>query len=102
MSTRRQRRAQLRALECLAYSSTVSYLRARNDYDVQAKILLEHLRPLLHISPSRHMAELRRVLNDDELQRLVSIKHLGETNLKQKWIELEEKEETPVTTTVTN
>ncbi|CAF3345992.1 unnamed protein product [Rotaria sp. Silwood2] len=33
---RRQKRAQLRALECLAYSSTLFYLRAQNDYDQQA------------------------------------------------------------------
>ena len=93
MSKRRQKRAQLRAIECLAYSSTLSYLRAQNDYDAQAKYIIEHLRPLLHISPHRHLAELKRVLNDEELERLVSLKHLGESNLKQKWTELESNEE---------
>ena len=93
MSQRRQRRAQLRAIECLAYSSTLSYLRAQNDYDTQAKYIIDHLRPLLHISPHRHLAELKRILNDEELERLVSLKHLGESNLKQKWTELESNEE---------
>ena len=93
MSSRRQKRAQLRALECLAYSSTLSYLRAQNDYDKQAKHLIEHLRPLLHISTPRHLAELKRIIHDEELERLASFKHFGESNLKHKWIELEEKEE---------
>jgi inactivated superfamily I helicase len=93
MSKRRQKRAQLRALECLAYASTLSYLRSQNDYDKEAKYILEHLRPLLHISSHRHLAELKRIVNDEELERLGSLKHLGESNLKNKWIELEEKEE---------
>ena len=93
MSKRRQKRAQLRALECLAYSSTLSYLRSQNDYDKEAKYILEHLRPLLHISSHRHLAELKRIINDEELERLVSLKHLGENNLKHKWIEYEEKED---------
>ncbi|CAF0857257.1 unnamed protein product [Rotaria sp. Silwood1] len=93
MSNRRQKRAQLRALECLAYSTTLSYLRAQNDYDKDAKYIIEHLRPLLHISTHRHLAELKRIINDEELERLVSIKHIGENNLKHKWIELEEKED---------
>lgn len=93
MSTRRQKRAQLRAMEYLAYASTLSYLRAQNDYDKDAKAILEHLRPLLHISSHRHLAELKRALNDEELDRLVSGKHLGESHLKQKWTELEEKED---------
>lgn len=93
MSNRRQKRAQLRALECLAYSTTLSYLRAQNDFDKDAKYIIEHLRPLLHISSHRHLAELKRIVNDEELERLVSSKHLGESNLKHKWIELEEKED---------
>jgi len=93
MSKRRQKRAQLRALECLAYSSTLSYLRSQNDYDKETKYILEHLRPLLHISSHRHLAELKRIINDEELERLESLKHIGETNLKYKWIELEEKED---------
>ncbi|CAF0947142.1 unnamed protein product [Adineta ricciae] len=91
-SRRRQKRAQLRAMESLAYSSTLSYLRAHNDYDQDAKQIIEHLRSLLHISSHRHLAELKRIINDEELERLVSLKHLGESHLKQKWIELEEKE----------
>jgi hypothetical protein len=93
MSTRRQKRAQLRAMECLAYSSTLSYLRTQNDYDKQAKSIIEHLRPLLHISSHRHLAELKRLINDEELECLASLKHFGESNLKHKWIELEEKED---------
>jgi hypothetical protein len=93
MSKRRQKRAQLRALECLAYSSALSYLRAQNDYDKEAKYILGHLRPLLHISSHRHLAELKRVINDEELERLISVKHLGENNLKHKWIEYEDKED---------
>jgi hypothetical protein len=93
MSKRRQKRAQLRALECLAYSSTLSYLRSQNDYDKETKYILEHLRSLLHISSHRHLAELKRIINDEELERLGSLKHIGETNLKYKWIELEEKED---------
>ena len=91
-SRRRQKRAQLRAMESLAYSSTLSYLRAHNDYDQDAKQIIEHLRSLLHISSHRHLAELKRIINDEDLERLVSLKHLGENHLKQKWIELEEKE----------
>jgi hypothetical protein len=93
MSKRRQKRAQLRALECLAYSSTLSYLRSQNDYDKETKYILEHLRSLLHISSHRHLAELKRIINDEELERLGSLKYIGETNLKHKWIELEEKED---------
>ncbi|CAF0957290.1 unnamed protein product [Adineta steineri] len=93
MSSRRQKRAQLRAMECLAYSSTLSCLRAQNDYDQQSKYIIEHLRPLLHISSHRHLAELKRIINDEELERLASLKHFGESNLKHKWIELEEKED---------
>ncbi|CAF4244315.1 unnamed protein product, partial [Rotaria sordida] len=48
MSNRRQKRAQLRALE---------------------------IRPLSHISSHRHLAELKRILNDEELQDSVSLKH---------------------------
>lgn len=93
MSKRRQKRAQLRALECLAYSSTLSYLRSQNDSAKETKYLLEHLRTLLHISPHRHLAELKRVINDEEFERLSSCKHLGECHLKQKWMEYEEQEE---------
>ena len=93
MSSRRQKRAQLRALECLAYSTTLSYLRAQNDYDKEAKYIIEHLRSLLHISSHRHLAELKRIINDEELERLVSLKHFGESNLKHKWMEFEEKED---------
>jgi hypothetical protein len=91
--SRREKRARLRALECLAYSSILSYLRAENDYDGKAETIVEHLRPLLHISPHRHLAELRRILNDEELERLASLKHFGQSHLKEKWTELEEKEE---------
>lgn len=94
MSKRRQKRAQLRALECLAYSSTLSYLRSTaNDCEKDTKYLLEHLRTLLHISPHRHLAELKRVINDEEFERLSACKHLGECHLKQKWIDYEEQEE---------
>jgi hypothetical protein len=93
MSKRRQKRAQLRALECLAYSSTLSYLRSQNDYDKEGKYILENLRTFLHISSYRHLAELKRIINDEELERLSSLKHFGENNFKQKWIELEEKED---------
>jgi hypothetical protein len=93
MSKRRQKRAQLRALECLAYSSTISYLRSQIDDDKEAKYILEHLRTLLHISSHRHLAELKRILNDEELERLSAIKHIGENHLKHQWIELEEEEE---------
>ncbi|CAM4770493.1 unnamed protein product [Rotaria magnacalcarata] len=96
MSTRRKKRAELRALECLAYSSTLSYLRAQNDYDKEAKCIIEHIRPLLNISSHRHLAELKRLINDEELERLVSLKHIGESNLKHKWVELEEKEDEDV------
>ena len=92
MSRRREKRAQLRALECLAYSSILSCLRAENDYDQKAETIIEHLRPLLHISPHRHLAELRRILNDEELERLVSLKHFGQSQLKEKWTEVEEEE----------
>lgn len=93
MSKRRQKRAQLRALECLAYSSTLSYLRSQNDSGNETKYLLEHLRSLLHISPHRHLAELKRVINDEEFDRLNACKHLGECHLKQKWIDYEDQEE---------
>jgi hypothetical protein len=93
MSKRRQKRAQLRALECLAYSSTLSYLRSENNDDKETKYILEHLRSLLHISSHRHLAELKRIINDEELERLGSLKYFGENNLKHKWIELEEKED---------
>ena len=99
MSKRRQKRAQLRALECLAYSSTLSYLRSQNDCDQDAKVLLEHLRPLLHISSHRHLAELKRIINDEEFERLSAMKHLGESHLKQKWIEYEDKEEEELNST---
>ena len=88
--SRREKRARLRALECLAYSSILSYLRAENDYDHKAETIIEHLRPLLHISPHRHLAELRRILNDEELERLVSLKHFGQSHLKEKWTEEED------------
>lgn len=94
MSKRRQKRAQLRALECLAYSSTLSYLRtSTNDSEKDPKYLLEHLRTLLHISSHRHLAELKRVINDEEFERLSACKHLGECHLKQIWIDYEEHEE---------
>lgn len=99
MSSRRQKRAQLRALECLAYSSSLSYLRSQSDCNQEAKYILEHLRTLLHISPSRHLAELRRIMNDEELERLVSLKNFGESNLKRTWIELEEKEDEDIKAT---
>lgn len=102
MSKRRQKRAQLRALECLAYSSTLSYLRTENTYDKESKYILEHLRPLLHISSHRHLGELKRIINDEEFERLDSLKHFGENNLKHKWIELEEKEEDEIKTNNNN
>jgi len=99
MSKRRQKRAQLRSLECLAYSSTLSYLRSENDCEKDVKYILEHLRPLLHISSHRHLAELKRIINDEEFERLSAMKHLGESNLKHKWIEYEEKEEEDLNST---
>ena len=93
MSKRRQKRAQLRALECLAYSSTLAYLRTQNDFDKDTKSIVEHLRPLLHISSHRHLAELKRILADEELERLSAMKHFGDNNFKQQWIECEEKED---------
>jgi hypothetical protein len=87
---RREKRAQLRALECLAYASTMSYLRAQNDYDRQAQSIIENLRPLLHISSHRHHAELKRIINDEDLEHLVSLKHFGQCHMKRKWMELED------------
>ena len=94
MSNRRRRRAQLRSLECLAYSSSLSYLRTLNESsDETVKSMIEHLRPLLNISSYRHRAEMKRIVNDEDLERLASLKHCGTTHLNQQWIEMDEKDD---------
>jgi hypothetical protein len=50
------------------------------------KYILEHLRSLSHISSHWHLAALKRILNDEELERLNVINHLGENHLKHQWI----------------
>lgn len=102
MSKRRQKRAQLRALECLAYSSTLSYLRLENSCEQESKYIIENLRNYLHISSHRHLSELKRIINDEELERLNSLKYFGENNSKHKWIELEEQQEEDIKTNNNN
>lgn len=91
MSKRRQRRAQLRSLECLAFSSSLSFLRTSNESEQTLKSVTEQLQAFLKISSHRHRAELKRILNDEDLEVFSSAKNLAATNSSRSWIEIDEK-----------
>jgi hypothetical protein len=63
-------RRKLKRLELEAYSGVVYSLRAQGELDGEKRELLATLRRQLGVSEDRHRAEIRRAVNDEELEQI--------------------------------
>jgi hypothetical protein len=61
---------QLRQIELEAYAAVVTALRAQGELTKEKRKLLQDLQKSLNISFDRHRAEVRRALNDEDLQQI--------------------------------